>query len=74
MQGGVYMRQWLVELRNQQNISQQKTAELSGISQSYYASIEMGTRGKPLNANIAKKIAETLDFDWTIFYDEGIKA
>lgn len=65
------MRKWLVEIRNAANMSQQSVADTAGISQSYYASIEAGIRGKPLSVTIAKKIAAALDFDWTQFYDEG---
>ena len=64
------MRKWLSDLRDVQGISQYKAAELSGISQSYYAAIETGERGKPLNADIAKKIANVLGFDWTRFYED----
>lgn len=62
------MRLWLKEIRNKEGLSTYKVAELSGISQSYYASIETGQRGKPLNVDVAKKIAEALHFDWTWFY------
>nr|DAO88590.1 MAG TPA: helix-turn-helix domain protein [Caudoviricetes sp.] len=47
---------------------------MAGISQSYYASIETGNRGKPLNADVAKKIAEALHFDWTRFYEDEKEA
>lgn len=65
------MRKWLVEIRKAANMSQYAAAEKAGISQSYYASIETGVRGKPLSVTIAKKIATALGFDWTQFYDEG---
>lgn len=64
------MREWLKELRKEAGYSTYKVAELSGVSQSYYASIETGSRGKPLNVDVAKKIAEALHFDWTKFYDD----
>lgn len=67
------MRQWLKELRAAAGYSTYKAAELAGISQSYYASIEVGTRGNPLNVDVAKKIAEALGFDWTRFYDDQRK-
>lgn len=47
-----------------------EAANLSGISQSYYSLIENGTRGNPLNVDIAKKIASALNFEWTQFYDD----
>lgn len=67
------MRQWLKELRAAAGYSTYKAAELAGISQSYYASIEVGIRGNPLNVDVAKKIAEALGFDWTRFYDDQQK-
>ena len=68
------MRKWLVEIRKAANMSQYTTAEKAGISQSYYASIETGVRGKPLSVTIAKKIATALGFDWTRFYVEDGEA
>lgn len=64
------MRTWLADLRTASGKSQQGVADASGISQSYYAGIELGTRGKPLAVPIAKRIAAVLEFDWTRFYDE----
>lgn len=63
-------RKWLAEIRNEKGLSQAKAAELAGLSQSYYASIETGARGKPLNANVAKQIAGVLDFPWTRFFED----
>lgn len=64
------MRLWLKEIRKSMGLSTYRAAKLSGVSQSYYASIESGIRGKPLNVDIAKKIAEALHFDWTRFYQD----
>ena len=64
------MRKWLVEIRSSGKKSQQEVADAAGISQSYYAGIELGIRGKPLAVPVAKKIAAALGFDWTRFYDE----
>ena len=64
------MRKWLSEIRKERGISQYAVAAAAGISQSYYASIETGTRGNPLNVETAKKIAEALGFDWTRFYED----
>lgn len=65
------MRKWLVDIRTSRKKSQQEVADAAGISQSYYAGIETGVRGKPLGVPIAKKIAAALDFDWNLFYDEA---
>lgn len=64
------MRTWLKEIREKAGLSSYKAAELAGISQSYYFSIETGNRGNPLNVDVAKKIAEALGFDWTRFYED----
>ncbi len=68
------MRAWLKEIREKAGLSSYKAAELSGISQSYYFSIETGSRGNPLNVDVAKKIAEALGFDWTRFYEDESEA
>ena len=65
------MRQWLINIRKSKGLSQYKVAREANISQSYYAEIEGGYRGNPLNVNIAKSIAKVLDFDWTLFYEEN---
>ncbi len=64
------MRKWLADIRRQKGMSQRVVADASGISQSYYAAIETGERGKPLSVTIAKQIAIALGFDWTRFYDD----
>ena len=64
------MRQWLIEMRNATKMSQQAVADAAGISQSCYAGIETGARGKPLAVPVAKAIANVLGFDWTMFYED----
>ena len=67
------MRIWLKELREKSGLSQMTVAKRAGISQNYYSPIETGTRGNPLNVDVAKKIAEALSFDWTRFYEDADK-
>lgn len=57
--------EWLKEIRGEK--SQQAVADEIGIAQSTYASIEVGSR--KLSVTMAKKIAATLGFDWTRFYE-----
>lgn len=64
------MRQWLVETRTAAKMSQQAVADAAGISQSYYAGIETGVRGKPIAVPVAKAIANVFGFDWTKFYED----
>lgn len=53
----------LKQIREQMGLTTAEAANLSGISQSYYSLIENGTRGNPLNVDIAKKIASALNFE-----------
>ena len=62
------MREWLKEKRLQNEKSQKRVAEESGISESYYCQIETGQRNCPVDT--AKRIARVLGFDWIKFYDE----
>lgn len=64
------MRKWLVALRG--GNSQAKTAKRIGMSQSMYASIEVGSRTP--SVEMAKKIAAAMGFEWTRFFMEGDKA
>ena len=64
------MRIWLKEAREKSGFSQYAVAKLSGISQSYYAGIESGARGRNLPIRTAKKIGKVLKFDWLRFYDD----
>ena len=64
------MRQWLVDKRNEKAMTQSEVASAAGISQSYYAEIESGARGKALKVSVAKAIAKVLGFDWQKFYEE----
>ena len=58
------LREWLIALRG--NETQEQIAKKCGISQNYYCWIELGER-RP-SVETAKKIAETLGFDWTLFF------
>lgn len=62
-------RQWLAEIREEKQLSQYAVAEIAGISQSFYASIETGVRGHKLPVPTAMKIANALGFDWKRFYE-----
>lgn len=62
------MRWWLKNIRNRRGKTQYNVAELSGISRSYYTKIELGI--KTPTVDVAKKIAKTLEFEWSIFFDE----
>ena len=60
------MRDWLVEIREQKQLTQDQVAESSGIQRAYYTMIERGDR-RP-SVQVAMNIADTLEFDWTLFF------
>lgn len=62
------MRQWLVEKRKERQLSQQETADLIGISRSYYSEIEVGV--KTPGGKTAKRIADLFDVDMAIFFED----
>lgn len=59
------MRQWLVEYRGSH--PQEEVAENCNIHRGYYSLIELGLRTP--SVSVAKRIANYLGFDWTIFFD-----
>ena len=61
---------WLKAIRG--NTSQREVAEKSEITQAFYCEIEAGKK-RPSVA-VAKKIAATLGFEWTRFFDEEDRA
>lgn len=53
-------------------MSTYQAAEKAGISQSYYSSLENGSRGSHISIELAKKIAAALGIAWTeLFEDEA---
>ena len=64
------MREWLVAIREERQLSQKDVSEKVGISQPSYNNIEHGIPGKGPSVSTAKKISEVLDFDWTRFFDD----
>lgn len=62
------MRRWLKKIREDKGLTQNIVAESAGISRQFYSMIENGDRGEKLPVQTAKKIAEALGFDWTLFY------
>ncbi|MBB5324887.1 transcriptional regulator with XRE-family HTH domain [Anoxybacillus tepidamans] len=62
------MREWLKNKRLNTGLTQKEIAKLVGISRSTYAMIENGERNP--SVPVAKRIADALKFDWTIFFDD----
>lgn len=59
-------RKWLSELRKTQGLSQLQVAQQAGIARSMVSTLELGEKNPSVTT--AKKIAEVLKFDWTLFY------
>lgn len=66
------MRLWLKALRDSRGMTQAQVADRSGICESAYCLIETGKRGCSVDS--AKRIASTLGFDWTRFFEEEEKS
>lgn len=62
------MREWLKSRRLDEKLTQKEIADLVGVSRSTYAMIENGERNP--SVPVAKRIANVLKFDWTIFFED----
>ena len=60
-------RDWLIKYREKKGLSQSDVAKQTEITQQMYSYIENGTR-RP-RPELAKKIADILNFSWTRFYE-----
>ncbi|MEI2338913.1 helix-turn-helix transcriptional regulator [Priestia megaterium] len=63
------MRGWLKTIRNEKNLTHSDVAKQANIERAYYTMIESGNR-KP-SVKVAKSIANTLGFSWTVFFEEN---
>ena len=66
------MRDWLKEIRQHKEMTQEGVAAAAGMSRQYYNMIENGQRGEPLPVDTAKKIAAILGFEWQRFYPDEV--
>ncbi len=64
------MRYWLKQIRLEKGLDQKKVARLIGKTPACYCSIEKGVRNPTVK--LAKAIANVLEFDWTLFYQDMI--
>ncbi|MGI6326691.1 MAG: helix-turn-helix transcriptional regulator [Saccharofermentanales bacterium] len=62
------MRVWLIERRKKQQMTQLAVARKIGITRAYYAQLELASRSPSIK--VAKKLADVLDFEWTVFYND----
>ena len=63
------MREWLVKVRKEKSRTQKQIADKVGVTRQMIGAIEKGTATP--RPSIAKRIAEILDFDWTLFYEDS---
>ncbi|MBN8236177.1 helix-turn-helix domain-containing protein [Halobacillus kuroshimensis] len=64
------MRSWLINLRKEQELTQQEIAEGAHIDRAYYAQIENGTRNPSMT--VASQIASYLHINPSLFYTEHL--
>lgn len=67
---GEYMRTWLENARKKKKLTHQQVADIAGIKRQYYGMIENGERNP--SVNMAKKLGEILDVNWTLFFEGKI--
>ena len=63
------MREWLASIRNTKGFTQKQVGDICGISRSFYADIERGSRNPKVDT--AKDIGNALGFDWTLFFEKN---
>ncbi len=61
------LRSWLKEKRTNRKLTQDQVAKMCDISRSFYTHVENGT--KTPSVAVAKRIAGSLSFKWTIFFE-----
>ncbi|MEC3884440.1 helix-turn-helix transcriptional regulator [Halobacillus sp. HZG1] len=64
------MRRWLIQLRKEQQLTQQEVASGAHIDRAYYAQIENGTRNPSMT--VASRIAYHLHINPSLFFSEQL--
>ena len=59
---------WITDRRKKLGLTQQDVADKSDIDRAYLSLIETGKRSP--SVVVAKRLALTLQVDWTIFFDQ----
>lgn len=62
------MKVRLADKRMKKGLTQEEVANLCGIARTTYAMYEQNKRTP--RVSVAKKIAEVLEFDWTLFFED----
>lgn len=55
------MREYLKQMRERANLSQEEVADVIGLSRAYYSRVESGERQKDLNLSLVIRLSEALD-------------
>jgi transcriptional regulator with XRE-family HTH domain len=61
-------KEWLINLRNKLELTQEQVATKAGISRVYYNLIESGERTPSVRA--AKLLSKVFDVNWWIFFKD----
>lgn len=62
------VRTWLIDIRKSHELTHDMVAKQSQIKRQYYGMIESGVRDP--SVAVAKRIADVLNFDWTLFFKQ----
>jgi putative transcriptional regulator len=68
IQGGLKMRNWLINRRKDKEMTQIAVASHVGISRAYYTQIELNQRSPSIR--VAKNLAILLEFEWVRFFED----
>lgn len=60
------MRVWLIQLRENNGLTQQQVAEEIGVTRQTISALEKGTSNP--SVSLAKNLAKLLQFKWTEFF------
>ncbi len=66
------MRQYLIDLREQRNETQQDVANVLGISRQYYAMIESAQRQKDMDAMVIASLAQHFGISFADFFEREL--
>lgn len=64
-------RHWLRQIREAKGLEQKEVAKAINKTQACYSFIESGSRNPTVE--LAQRIADVLDFDWTLFFPKKKK-
>jgi len=62
------IRFWLSSIRVTSGLTHEEIAKIVGVKRQYYSMIENGSRTP--SVKVAQKIADVLNFEWILFFDE----